>query len=158
LNTFHSQKVKPCSITTQFTVRPRKGAGHCSRGGFFRVLRSISDSTKVAKDLFREKMTQGAKYPLTSYVRCWFQAWQCSPAKNCVVLPQGFKTVAFFWLWKVFKKTSETSTGQSSLGCVYRLALLLGACLMFPKNCWWANQYGSFIQKKSCECTHDLTA
>jgi hypothetical protein len=29
-------------------------------------------------------------------VRRWFQAWQCSPAENCVVLPQGFKIFALF--------------------------------------------------------------
>ncbi len=39
---------------------------------------------------------RGAKYPLTSSVRSWFRAWQCSPAENCVVLPQGFKFFALF--------------------------------------------------------------
>jgi len=35
--------------------------------------------------------------------------------------------------------------------------LLLGACPMFQKNCWWAFQYGSFKKfKKSCERPHDL--
>jgi hypothetical protein len=36
------------------------------------------------------------KYPLTSSVRRWFRAWQCSPAENCVVLPQGFLIFALF--------------------------------------------------------------
>jgi hypothetical protein len=39
---------------------------------------------------------RGANYPLTSSVRRWFRAWRCSPAENCVVLPQGFKKISLF--------------------------------------------------------------
>jgi hypothetical protein len=32
----------------------------------------------------------------------------------------------------------------------------IGDCPMCPKTWWWANQYGCFKTRKSCECTHEL--
>jgi hypothetical protein len=50
---------------------------------------------KMTQNSISSQITdQTLKYPLTSSVRRWSRAWQCSPAENCVVLPQGFKFFA----------------------------------------------------------------